>query len=592
MTKIIKYLTLCAAAVLSVSCSSHDAEIPVAPVTGPEAGYMAGFIITLDSGEGAMSRLASRTPSTGDYEAGTASENYIDIDGKDFKILFFDNQDKYIGALENVLVIIESNDGLMKRYRVNGTVPVSVVEDAGREFKMMMLANWHHSYPQMSEGMSLDEVASSAAAVYPFDYKLDQSVGAQRPIPMFGVSDLITGLEFSPGWNTDLGTLHMLRAYAKVRVRAGAGSLPITSVQLTRGNSSGYCAPIGVSRQSDYVHGRYDRDYWRIPSIPADATVKTDIEFVNNSGEWTLYVPEFVNLGSDALGNPDPRNPLEASQRARVKVTFDGHTRPEYVDFKYYDTPPAHAGEDAKVGDHFDLLRNTVYDFTVRKLIGDAEVEVEVDIQPYAEQVLKPDFGLMRDEQGDLMIKPEKDVNGKDSLPEFFTQYLGKYHKELPFPLESLVEGDYYAIHRGQDGEMANAEIWLKDIDGAHVLENFRPVDDNDENCSTRKVELYFGLEKYEYNKDKDGDRRLAHFSNHWTVVLDRKDFTVFKSPDNKERYEVGSFDKDNPGELYIVANPGEDDDYYYFIKVVDGVITNEKVSVPKKEPEETEETE
>lgn len=581
-------LTIFAALLLSVSCSM-EADVDMSLSSGNEMVkrvYKAGFTIMLD-GDNSLSRMASRAPGEG-YEAGSMAENYINLSDTDFRVFLFDKDDKYITSLNDIAIQVVDVTGNMKRYQVNGSVTKESVDEIDGQLKVMMLANWHHSYPQPVAGTSLSQIATSAQAVFDFDYEKDQNVGFERPIPMFGVSDLITGLEFSPGWNTDLGTLHMLRAYAKVRVRAGAGSLPITSVKLTRGNTSGYCAPVGVSCQSDYVHGRYDRDYWRIPSIPTDAT-KTDIEFVNNSGEWTLYVPEFVNLGSDASGNPDPRNPLEASQRARIKVTFDGHTRPEYVDFKYYDTPPAYAGEDAKVGDHFDLLRNTVYDFTLRKLTGDAYVDVEVDIQPYAEQVLKPDFGLMRDEQGDLMIKPEKDVNGKDSLPEFFTQYLDKYHKELPFPLESLVEGDYYAIHRGQDGLMANAEIWLKDIDGAHVLENFRPVDDNDENCSTRKVELYFGLEKYEYNKDKYGDRRLAHFSNHWTVVLDRKDFTVFKSPDNKVRYEVGSFDKDNPGELYIVANPAEDDDYYYFIKVVDGEITDEKVSVPKKEPEETE---
>lgn len=212
-------------------------------------------------------------------------------------------------------------------------------------------------------------------------------------------------------------------------------------------------------------------------------------------------------------------------------------------------------------------------------------MDVEVDVQPYAEQVLRPGFGLMRDEMGDLMILPEKDVNGNDSLPEFFMDYLYRYGKEgilKEFPLESLVEGDYYAIHRGQDGEMANAEIWLKDIDGAHVLENFRPKDDNDDNCSTRYVELYFGLDKYYYHKDRDGDRRLHHFQNHWTVVLDRKDYTVFKSPDNLWRYEVESFDATNPDELYIVADPPEDADNYYFIKVTNGVITNEKVTIPK----------
>ncbi len=586
MTTLAKYLTLLTVAVLSVSCSSHDIDATVTPQPGLSAGgCMAGFTITLDSGGGDIrSRLASRAPSEGDYEAGTSAENYIDIDGKDFMILFFDKEDRYIGALDNVLVIIESSDGSMKRYRVSGTVPVSVVDDAGQEFKMMMLANWGH-YPQPEKGSTLQDIASSTLAAYTFDYSDDQRVGRERPIPMFGVSNLISGQEFDPGWETDLGTLHMLRAYAKVRVRAHGDGLPITSVTLTRGNTRGYRAPLGVSRQDDYVHGSYARDYYRKPSVPADSEQLTDIPFIHSVKDdiWTLYLPEFANLGLDADGRPDPRAPLAEESRARIKVTFDGHVGEDYVDFKYYSAPLA--GEDAREGDHFDLLRNTVYNFILRKHSGSAEVDVEVDVQPYAEQVLRPGFGLMRDEMGDLMILPEKDVNGNDSLPEFFMDYLHRYGKEdilKEFPLKSLVEGDYYAIHRGQDGEMANAEVWLKDIDGAHVLENFRPKDDNDENCSTRYVELYFGLDKYYYHKDRDGDRRLHHFQNHWTVVLDRKDYTVFKSPDNQQRYEVGSFDATNPNELYIVADPAEDADNYYFIKVINGEITNEKVTIQK----------
>lgn len=588
MTTLAKYLTLLTVAVLSVSCSSHDIDTTVTPQPGLSAGgCMAGFTITLDSGGGDIrSRLASRAPS-GDYEAGTSAENYIDIDGKDFMILFFDKEDRYIGALDNVLVIIESSDGSMKRYRVSGTVPVSVVDDAGQEFKMMMLANWRHDYPQPEKGSTLQDIASSTLAAYTFDYSDDQRVGRERPIPMFGVSNLISGQEFDPGWETDLGTLHMLRAYAKVRVRAHGDGLPITSVTLTRGNTRGYRAPLGVNVQDDYVHGSYARDYYRKPSVPVDSEQLTDIPFVRSENDdiWTLYLPEFANLGLDADGRPDPRAPLAEESRARIKVTFEGYVGEDYVDFKYYSAPPDYAGEDAREGDHFDLLRNTVYNFTLRKHSGSAEVDVEVDVQPYAEQVLRPGFGLMRDEMGDLMILPEKDVNGNDSLPAFFMDYLNEYSKDTifdRFPLESLVEGDYYAIHRGQDGEMANAEVWLKDIDGAHVLENFRPKDDNDENCSTRYVELYFGLDKYYYHKDRDGDRRLHHFQNHWTVVLDRKDYTVFKSPDNLQRYEVGSFDATNPNELYIVADPPEDADNYYFIKVINGEITNEKVTIQK----------
>lgn len=587
MIKIAKYLTLFTAAVLSVSCSSGDTDMPVVPDGGNvDKGCMAGFTITLDSGNG-VSRLASRAPSDGDYEAGSASENYIDIDGKDFKVLFFDREDKYIGALDNVLVVIESSDGSMKRYRVSGTVPVPVVDNAGKEFKMMMLANWRHNYPALEKGASLTDIASSVSSVYTFDYTLLQNVGRQQPIPMFGVSDIITGKEFDPGWNTDLGTLHMLRAYAKVRVRAASDGLPITSVTLTRGNTAGLRAPVGVTGQSDYLHASYARDYYRIPSVPVNSGVQTDIPFVRNSatGEWTLYIPEFANLALGSDSRPDPRTPLAADSRARLKVTFDGHMRDEYVDFKYYDDPPAYAGPDARRDDHFDLLRNTVYDFTLRKLIGDADVIVEVDIQPYAEQILVPGFGLLRDEMGDYVIRPEKDVNGNDSLPEFFMDFLKATGKDTvfdKFPLKDIVEGDYYAIHRGQDGEMSNAQIWLKDVDGAHVLENFRPKDDNDENCSTRYVEMSFGPDKYTYYKDMYGDRRLHHFTNHWSVALDRMDFTVFKNPDNTEKYEVESFDSSSPDLFYIVADPREDETHYFFLEVRNGVITDTKVSVPK----------
>lgn len=596
MTTIIKYLTLVAVAALSVSCSSHDVEMPDASQPSDTGGCQAGFTITLASDDAVMSRLASRAPSPGDYENGSAAENYIDIDGEDFKILFFDSQDKYIGALEHVLVIIESNDGTMKRYRVSGTVPVSVVDNADQKFKMMMLANWRHNYPEMTEGMSLEDIASSTSSLYTFDFENDQKVGSQHPIPMFGVSNLIEGLEFTPKWNTDLGTLHMLRAYAKVRVRAGSGSLPITSVSLTRANTRGYRAPIGVTKEDDYEHGSYALDYWPIASIPAERGEVPDISFVkNDKDEWIVYVPEFINLNTTSDGKPDPKSPLSASERARIKVKFQDHVGEEYVDFKYYSKPHAYAGENVEKDDHFDILRNTVYDYTLTKYTGTADVNIEVDIQPYANQELKIDFGLMRDEQGDLMVLPEKDVNGKDSLPEYFMDYL-KYHKKdtilEKFPLSSLVPGDYYAIHRGQDGELSNAEIWLKDIDGAHVLENFSQKDDNADNCSTRYVELYFGLDKYYYLKDRDGDRRLKHFTNHWSIVLDRKDYMIFKSPDNKERYEVASFDEKNPYEFHIVPDPAEDNDNYFFIKVTiseDGTKTEEKVTVPKNPTEETE---
>lgn len=50
-------------------------------------------------------------------------------------------------------------------------------------------------------------------------------------------------------------------------------------------------------------------------------------------------MPEFVNLNTISDGKPDPKSPLSASERARIKVTFQNHVGDEYVDFKYYSKP-------------------------------------------------------------------------------------------------------------------------------------------------------------------------------------------------------------------------------------------------------------
>ena len=205
-------LTIFAALLLSVSCSS-EADVDTSLSSGNEMVkrvYKAGFTIMLD-GDNSLSRLASRAPGEG-YEAGSMPENYINLSDIDFRVFLFDKNDEYVTSLNDIAIQVVDVTGNMKRYQVNGSVTKESVDKIDGQLKVMMLANWHHSYPQPVVGMPLSKIATSAQAIFEFDYKGDQNVGFDRPIPMFGVSDLITGLEFSPGWNTDLGTLHMLRA--------------------------------------------------------------------------------------------------------------------------------------------------------------------------------------------------------------------------------------------------------------------------------------------------------------------------------------------------------------------------------------------
>ena len=374
-------------------------------VAGDEPGdvqrepvYRAGFYVTTGD-----VRL-SRAPAPGDYEAGTPVENYIDIDGGDFRILMFNENDTYVGQLTDILIHPASSDGTFKTYLVSGIIPAAVPETLGGKLKVMMLANWRGSYPEPEAGVtSLADIATDAASLYDFSYPADTQIGAGRLIPMFGVTDLLTGLEFDPGWSIDLGTIHMLRAYAQVRVRVAEGSLPIVSARLTNANSRGYRAPIGVKAQADYVSGSYAHDYYRLPSIPADARVRKGMAFtMGTDGCWRIYVPEFANLADPSK----PQQPKDDADRCQLEVKFEGDVLTHYIDFKYYDDPPSYAHPDARKGDHFNILRNNIYDYTLRRMTGESEVQVEVDVIPYSEVVLKPEFGLDRDNvTGWIIIK-------------------------------------------------------------------------------------------------------------------------------------------------------------------------------------------
>ena len=369
------------------ACSSDVAgdepcDVPREPV------YKAGFYVTTGD-----LRL-SRAPVPGDYEAGTPLENYIDMDGKDFRIFMFDENDTYVGQLDDIMIRQTSSDGTFKTYLVSGVIPAAVPRELGGKLKVMMLANWRHTYPEPVAGRTtLAEIATDAASMQEFIYPDDTQVGTDRLIPMFGITNLLTGLKFDPGWSTDLGTIHMLRAYAQVRVCAHAESLPITSVRLTKANKHLFRAPVGVGAQSDYVFDSYAKDYYRKPSVPSGtASVAEPVALAEKDGMWRIYIPEFANLADPQ----NPQAPLAAGERCRIEVMFDGDVTTHYIDFKYYDDPPEYAG-DAKKGDHFDILRNNIYEYTLKRLGGESDVKVEVDVIPYSEVVLKPEFGFDRD---------------------------------------------------------------------------------------------------------------------------------------------------------------------------------------------------
>lgn len=531
--------------------------------------------------------LSTRTPE-GPYDPGIILENYIDIENRDFRVLFFDRSEddgtpnKYIGTFKNSTINV-TDETNRKKYSIEGEVDNSMLAACKNGLKVVLLANWKE-YPAVAVDMTtINDLATASS--FDFNIAEDIKVDETHHIPMIGILDK-EKLEFTNNGDilvSDLGTLHMLRAYAKIEVTLSGTSkkkLACAPV-LTKVNKRGYKFPLGVTKESDYKKNSYDKDYTSYPSIPEDTETVEKVKMVQNSDSetsWLLYVPEFQNL----LNN----NPLGENERARIEIKFQDIEQTYYVDFKYYDTPPSYVTSYRK-GDHFNILRNNWYIFEVSK--QDEDFNVTVDIQPFAEKKLVMDYGLMRDERGDLKVQ-----EGTTGLPKYFTDYMTKYPQKWP-KVENGTEDlkihteldDYYAIVLGADGLIANAEVWLKDRDGMRIMTNFAPSSETDPGCSTREVIIPDREPEERLYKDIHGENRVYHFPNHWSIVLDKNNVMYFKNRDNTQRFKVESFDM-NSGECYIIISEDESAGTVTFEKIdKNGERTKEFITYPPSQETE-----
>lgn len=407
----------------------------------------------------------------------------------------------------------------------------------------------------------------------------------------------------------NLTALPLLRAMAKVEVILNNPMAAFASVEIDRVNTSGFCAPDALLH-TDYDHGYdWDNDFIQELHLPGGGNLYDESSPVrlsqvaggydkdgnpspgsnfDENGEWVpqkwvAYIPEYRNIGSAdsycsikvTLSNPDSgnfRNPGEdPADENDTRPVWDAEKQSKRIYFSPGGSEKANKSDiraerntDGTFSDgRFNIERNNVYRFTITEM--NASLSCELDVQPYADCPLTVDFGLMRDESGDLMVLPDPDGN----FPDYFINYMSA--KEWPkdiFSGEMLTlhndekNNDYYAIHLTEDGTIANAEVWAKDMDGCRILSNFGEADGN-EGCSSRMVRDYSTLTVSEYYKDKDGDQRLQHNDDHSSVVLNHEKEMLFKTkpfdgtPDNPlevKTYPVESLDKDSGKFWYLTA--------------------------------------
>lgn len=399
----------------ATACDS-SADGPVDNGEEPAARTSIGLYLTIPTltDEARIARTPSLNPGEDGYDPGEGYENYIDLAGNDYRIYVFTPDNRLYTAVSNSDVDIVSYN-FTQFSRIYG-LSFPVDQDFfdrfdGKALKLVVLANWHNTYPEAtqiggsaladeSQATTLDDLVNASQDEAGFmDYTpVTPSIAHDSRIPLYGVTEFTT-VKLQNGLLTWLGDVRLLRALAKVEIYDRPDSdLKIESVSLSRFNTSLAKAPAKVKTTSDYVHNAYIADYVSTPTIPT-RTDGNGSNFENSSpislsqtdnGHFIVYVPEYRNLLSGT--------PRQDSERMRLVVRYAGED-PYYVDFKYYSYPPSTSS--AKLGDYFDVLRNVWYQFEVNH--SRYTFDVEVIEQPYSGVNLNPDFGLNRDEDGYLI---------------------------------------------------------------------------------------------------------------------------------------------------------------------------------------------
>ena len=347
---IIKWFCLSVLLWISVSCSKN-ADVPDTDVSSEK--------MTLNVG------LKLPTRATGnEYEAGETYENYIDIAAENYRIYFFDTDNKLIARFEpSGFIVSEGSD--FRQYGLLGKVPAILADY--KNFKIVVFANWPSGYDDTNlipGTTTINDICTAEWAQYDClkDDGLDPDAG--KLMPFYGVHEY-AGVTFTAGQATILEEpITLLRAMAKVEVileTDGELNLSFSELRINRYNAKGYCAPKDVFHQSGYDHnGSWTADYVHTLHLVNGMNDEEEKDFAFrfvrqwNEGEkihtkWETYLPEYQNIDmGDAY--------------SCIKAKFDDIQAESYtIFFAQYDGGQTDNSNDIRL----NIERNNIYRFTV-----------------------------------------------------------------------------------------------------------------------------------------------------------------------------------------------------------------------------------
>lgn len=351
MTRILRHtLTAALLAALACGCSSDD-------VTGgavPSGETQVSFILKMgDAAEG------SRAGTWGDDDY--TKEPGVDYDKRvnpdDLKVTLY-NAD---GLVANVNILayykLDSSSGETAtdegEYRFIGTV--EAVEDkelTADNYKIMVFANCG----TQAENTSIGNWA--------YDYDADAVKSETQLIPMWGVAT--HELQLKKGERDDVGTIELLRAFAKVEIELNSAisDYTITSATLSSHNTKGYCLPAGYANVENTKE--LDQEDGTGNSNPSSfhpysgANPSGELLFTTGDKSAYLYIPEYDNSVPATIS-------LELKDAAGKTITGT-------LEFRDY-------ADGTATGDPHDIVRNHIYRYTVN--VSQGKLTIQAKVMPW-----------------------------------------------------------------------------------------------------------------------------------------------------------------------------------------------------------------
>lgn len=349
---------------LLASCSRND-EVAVAE--GEEGKVYVTLTLSIN-GEEVGSRATWNSEQDTDEE-GVGWENKID----DLQILIYDENDTYVGTVEDLFTSNSQYVGTL-----NGTNWQSGT------YKFVVLANFTTNNTDLAD---LASITYNQNAEY---------------IPMWGV--LKSYFNFAAGERTDIGSIDLLRAMAKVEVSFSddfpTDEYTIGDITLSPYNTQGYCVPAGYA--SVETTGALDREEAGAAYSfnPLTSVSTSSLTFTEVNGKYYIYLPEYDN-GTEA---------------AKIEVTVKNNTTNEEkkyeLEFKDYENG-------APTGDPYDIVRNHIYRYTITG-VNDGKLTFEYKVLLWEEVESAIGWNpIIRDEGNAPMAAwPSPLIIGKDGYAD------------------------------------------------------------------------------------------------------------------------------------------------------------------------------